>query len=202
MTIKQIKKLFEQSIELKKRIIQDKSYYILNEMSDEITKSIMNNGKLLLCGNGGSAADAQHLAAELLIRLRPTYNRKSLPAISLNFDSSTITACGNDYGFNNIYKRLIESIGLSNDVLLVISTSGNSINIVNALKAAKKKNITCFGFLGSNGGRASKLCKAFIAPSNITGRIQEAHITAGHALMESIEDKLIKSKYLTLNKLN
>jgi D-sedoheptulose 7-phosphate isomerase len=91
-------------------------------MTKEITKSILNNGKLLLCGNGGSAADAQHLAAELLIRLWPTHNRKSVPAIALNFDTSTITACGNDYGFNNLYKRLIESLFSPNDVLLIIST--------------------------------------------------------------------------------
>ncbi len=200
MSIKKIKKLFEDSADLKLKILKHKSYLILEEMSNAIVKSIQNDGKLLICGNGGSAADAQHLAAELLIRLRPNKNRKSLPALALALDTSTITACGNDYGFNNIYKRIIESIGKKNDVLLVISTSGNSPNILNALKAAKKKNIICLGFLGSNGGKASKLCKSFIPPSNVTGRIQESHITAGHALMESIEDKLLKNKYLTLKK--
>jgi len=198
MSLTNIKNLFIESANLKKKIIKEKTYYILEEMSNEIAKSIENNGKLLICGNGGSAADAQHLAAELLIRLRPTHNRKSVPAIALSLDISTITACGNDYGFNNLYKRLVESLGFKNDILLVISTSGNSINIINALKAAKKKNIKCFGFLGSNGGKASKICKAFISPSNITGRIQESHITAGHALMESIEDNLIKSNYLKI----
>ena len=141
MSIKKIKKLFKDSADLKLKILKHKSYLILEEMSNAIVKSIQNDGKLLICGNGGSAADAQHLAAELLIRLRPNKNRKSLPALALALDTSTITACGNDYGFNNIYKRIIESIGKKNDVLLVISTSGNSPNILNALKAAKKKKL-------------------------------------------------------------
>ena len=127
-------------------------------MGDEIVKSFENNGKLLVCGNGGSAADSQHLVAELLIRLRPSYNRNALPALSLTMDASTLTACGNDYGFQSVFERPINALGSKNDILLTISTSGESINIIKALKAAKKKKMKCFGFLGNKGGKAKKFC--------------------------------------------
>ena len=153
----------------------------------------------MLCGNGGSAADAQHLAAEMLVRLRPNNNREGVPAIALAQDTSTITACGNDFGFEILYKRMVESLGKEGDIFIGITTSGNSENIILAMEAAKRMNIKVFGFLGCNGGDAFKLCdEAFIVPSNDTGRIQEAHITAGHALMECVEDKLLEVKYLNL----
>ena len=152
---------------------------------------------MLICGNGGSAADAQHLAAELLIRLRPTVNRQSLPAISLVQDTSTITACANDYGYECIFERLLESLGKPGDVLLGISTSGNSENVNRALQSAKLQDIVPTGFLGSGGGGAKHLCQeAFIVPSQNTARIQESHIMAGHILMETIEDILIAESFL------
>jgi len=152
-----------------------------------------------LCGNGGSAADAQHLAAEMLIRLRPNNNRAGIPAISLAQDTSTITACGNDFGYKKLYERMVQSLGQEGDVLIAITTSGNSENIILAMKQARKMGIKVFGFLGSGGGKALELCdEAFIVPSDNTGRIQEAHITAGHALMEYIEDRLIESNYVHL----
>ena len=195
--MKKIEKIFEESIKIKNKILLNKTYSILPLIGDQIVESILTKGKLLICGNGGSAADAQHLAAELLIRLRPFINRNSIPAITLATDSSTLTACGNDYSFDNIYERILFSLGNDNDSLLVITTSGNSKNIIKVLKMAKKKNIKAFGFLGNNGGLAKNYCdESFIVPSNITGRIQESHITAGHALMEYIEDKLIKLKYI------
>jgi D-sedoheptulose 7-phosphate isomerase len=168
-------------------------------MGDCIVQSILNGNKLMLCGNGGSAADAQHLAAEMLIRLRPMNNREGVAAITLAQDVSTITACGNDFGYEKLYERMTTSLGREGDCLIAITTSGNSENIILAMRAAKKMGIKVFGFLGSGGGRALELCdEAFVVPSDNTGRIQEAHITAGHALMEYIEDQLIESNYLHL----
>jgi len=168
-------------------------------MGDMATFSIKNGGKIILCGNGGSAADAQHLVAEMLIRLRPMNNREGVAAITLAQDISTITACGNDFGYDVLYERVLKSLGRSGDCLIGITTSGNSKNVILAMKAAKELNIKVFGFLGCKGGEALKYCdEAFIVPSSDTGRIQEAHITAGHALMENIEDQLIDSGYLNL----
>ena len=147
----------------------------------------------MICGNGRSAADAQHLVAEFLIRLTSDVNRQGIPAISLAQDTSTITACINDYGSDLIFKRVLLTLGRSGDVLLAITTSGNSKNIIETLKAAKENNIFCIGFLGNGGGEALDLCDlSFVVPGNITGRIQEAHITAGHAMLQYIEDILLK----------
>jgi len=170
------------------------------EKASRLAISTLKNGnKILLCGNGGSAADAQHLAAEMLIRLRPNNNREGIPAITLAQDTSTITACGNDFGYDLLYKRLVKTLGNSGDCLIAITTSGNSKNIILAMKVAKEMGIKVFGLLGCKGGEALKYCdEAFVVPSNNTGRIQEAHITAGHALMEYIEDQLIESGYLYL----
>ena len=193
-----IKNIFSNSIKLKIACI-DEGFGSLVRMGDAIVNTIENGGKLLICGNGGSAADAQHLVAELVVRLRPTVNRRGLPAISLAMDISTITACSNDYNYNMLFSRTLESIGSSGDCLLGITTSGNSQNIYNAMELAKKMSIRTFGFLGAGGGKVFKLCdEAFLVPSNETGRIQECHITAGHALMEHIEDKLIEKKYMKL----
>jgi D-sedoheptulose 7-phosphate isomerase len=171
----------------------------LISMGDKIIKSIESGGKIMLCGNGGSAADAQHLAAEMLVRLRPNNNRNGIAAIALAQDTSTITACGNDFSYDKLYERIVQSLGNKGDVLIAITTSGNSENIVLAMKQAKKMNIKVFGFLGSGGGEALKYCdEAFIVPNDNTGRIQEVHITTGHALMEYIEDGLIKNGYLVL----
>ena len=167
----------------------------LEFIGQAIVDSINNGGKLMICGNGGSAADAQHLVAELLIRLKPLNNRRALPALSLAQDVSTITACGNDFAFENLYSRVLEGLGNPSDALLVISTSGNSENIYRVLSTAKKLKIKSFGFLGSSGGRCLHLCdKAFVVPSSNTANIQEAHITAGHALMSFIEDSVIYGK--------
>jgi D-sedoheptulose 7-phosphate isomerase len=149
----------------------------------------------LLCGNGGSAADAQHLAAEFLVRLRPEVNRKPFSALSLALDTSTITACGNDYNFNLIFSRNLEALGCNKDILIVISTSGNSKNIIEVLKAAKKKKIYSIGFLGSEGGNAKKNCNLpLIVKSSNTATIQECHIFLGHYILENVEKKLLIKK--------
>ena len=153
----------------------------------------------MLCGNGGSAADAQHLAAEMLVRLRPKNNREGIPAIALAQDTSTITACGNDFGYDTIFERMVVSLGKEGDCLIGLTTSGNSENVILAMRAAKDMGIKVFGFLGAGGSRALELCdESFVVPSDNTGRIQEAHITAGHALMEYIEDHLLEVGYLHL----
>jgi D-sedoheptulose 7-phosphate isomerase len=197
--INNINEIFLKSIQTKKACL-DQGLYCIVDMGNIIYKSIEQGGKIMLCGNGGSAADAQHLAAEMLIRLRPHNNREGVAAISLAQDTSTITACGNDFGYDVLYERVLRALGRSGDCLIGITTSGNSKNVILAMKAAKELNIKVFGFLGCGGGEALKYCdEAFIVPSDDTGRIQEAHITAGHALMEYVEDRLIESGYLTLN---
>ncbi len=195
-----IERLFKQSIHTKQDCIKQ-GFQPLYEMGDYITQSIKNGGKIMLCGNGGSAADAQHLAAEMLVRLRPMNNREGVAAMTLAQDTSTITACGNDFGYEILYERVLRSLGKKGDCLIGITTSGNSKNVILAMKAAQEMGIKVFGFLGCKGGEALKYCdEAFIVPSEDTGRIQEAHITAGHALMEYIEDRLIESNYLHLQK--
>ena len=195
---KKVKELFEESINVK-RLCVEQGFLPIENMCRKITSALEKGNKLMLCGNGGSAADAQHLAAEMLVRLRPKNNRAGIPAISLAQDTSTITACGNDFGYDQLFSRLVQTLGQEGDVLIVITTSGNSKNILKAVKSAKKMGVLVFGFLGAGGGKVMKYCdEYFLVPSNDTGRIQEAHITAGHALMELIEDELLNSGYITL----
>jgi len=159
-----------------------------------IFKKIKTKGKLLICGNGGSAADSQHLVTEFVVRLRPHINRNPIPAISLVGDSSTITACGNDYNFNQIFKRNLQAVGSKKDILLVLSTSGKSKNIIEVLKYAKKKNISTIGFFGNNGGLAKKYCDYnLIIKSKNVARIQEAQMFLGHFIFEKVEDLVLKN---------
>ena len=199
LDLNNINKIFTESIAVKQDLIKNGHLNVLTVMGDEIVKAIKSGSKIFLCGNGGSAADAQHLAAEMLVRLRPSYNRNPIPAIALAQDTSTITACGNDFGFEYLYERLVKGLGRSGDILIGITTSGNSENIIRAMKQAKNSSIKVFGFLGCEGGEAINFCdEALVIPSNETGRIQESHITAGHALMEYVENKLIDNNYLHL----
>ncbi len=187
-----IRTLFEESIALKQKVLETDLLDTLSSVADMIADSIAKGGRLYLCGNGGSAADAQHLAAELLIRLRSSVNRDSLPALTLATDISSVTACGNDYGFDDIFARPLAGLGRAGDVLLGITTSGRSPNVIKAFQKAREMNIKTVGFLGCSGMPASDLCDlAFIVPSIDTGRVQEVHITAGHALMEAVEDRLL-----------
>tara|TARA_B100000242_G_scaffold289410_2_gene259198 strand:- start:1860 stop:2459 length:600 start_codon:yes stop_codon:yes gene_type:complete len=188
-----LKKAIEDSITAKNSLffIEDKIKLAIKE----IYKRISKGGKIFLCGNGGSAADAQHLAAEFLVRLRPEINRKPLPAISLATDISTVTACGNDYSFNKIFSRNLEALGCSKDILIVISTSGQSKNILSVLKFAKKKKIFSIAFLGKTGGKAIKEANiSLMIKSRVTARIQESHILLGHYIFEELEKKLISLK--------
>ena len=186
-----LKNTLEESIKIKKRLLKlDKQ---IDLAINQIYKSIKLGGKILLCGNGGSAADAQHLAAEFTVRLRPHLNRKPIPALSLSSDASTLTACGNDYGFKKIFVRNLQALFSKNDTLIAISTSGNSENIIEALKFCKKEEIFTIGLLGSKGGKAKKYCNLkLIVPSNNTARIQETHIFLGHYIFENAEDLILK----------
>lgn len=186
------KEIFEQSAAVKIAVAAGNGPVHLAEMARIAASSIKSGGKVIFCGNGGSAADAQHIAAELLVRLRADRERDGLPALTLAQDTSTLTACANDYGFNHIFERPLRALGRKGDVLVGISTSGNSENVIQAMLAAREMGISVLGFLGGNGGRALALCDVcFIPPATAdTGRIQETHITAGHALVELIEDAL------------
>ena len=167
----------------------------INNVIINIHKKLKKGGKILLCGNGGSAADAQHLAAEFLIRLRPNINRNPLPALTLTQDTSTLTACGNDYSFEDIFLRPFQAIANKNDILICISTSGNSKNILKVLKEAKKKNIYSVCFLGKDGGQAIKICdEPLVISSNNTARIQECHIFLGHFILEKVENLILNRK--------
>ena len=163
----------------------------------KVLTAIKKSKKILICGNGGSAADAQHLAAEYLVRLRPNVNRKPLPIITLAQDVSTITACSNDYSFENLFSRNLEALYKDGDLLLTISTSGMSKNILNVLNYAKKKNIYSISLLGNKGGKAKSLTNIpIIVPSKNVARIQECHIFIGHLILEWVENELIKKKII------
>jgi len=156
-----------------------------------ITNAYKNNKKLLLCGNGGSAADCQHIATELMIRLCHHINRPALPAIALTTDSSNLSAGGNDIGFENVFARNVEGLGNEGDVLIAISTSGNSPNVLKAADKAKEKKMSVIGFLGGNGGKLKdKVDLPVIIPSANTQRIQEGHITIAHIICELVEEEL------------
>jgi len=202
--MKKINELFIESIEVKQKVVADRdAVEKIIQMAEMISVAIENGNKLLLCGNGGSAADAQHLAAELVVRLRPNINRRALPAISLAMDTSSITACGNDFSFDDIFVRSLEALARPGDVLLGISTSGNSENVKRALQRAKNINVETCAFLGCDGGVIKSLPDIeYVVPSASTGRVQEVHIMLGHALMECIEDRLIETGYLNLEKNN
>lgn len=158
----------------------------LIELSKLCTSALDNGGKILICGNGGSAADAQHIAAELVGRYK--IERKGLAAIALTTDSSIITAIGNDYGYHRVFDRQVEALAVSGDVLIGISTSGNSTNVVNALQLAKKIGCSTVGMTGGGGGRFIEVCDvSLVVPSFDVPRIQEMHIVIGHTLCQLIE---------------
>lgn len=197
-TTTKISTLLERSIVLKQQVLATRIPDITAQMAHLCADSIATGGKLMLAGNGGSAADAQHLAAELLVRLRPNVNRQAIPAIALAMDVSSMTAHGNDYSYASFYARMTQGLGRKGDLLLGITTSGASPNIIEAFKIAREMGIHTLGFLGGDGGEALRWCDlAIVVPSKETGRIQEVHITIGHALMEAIEERLLEMNHIT-----
>jgi D-sedoheptulose 7-phosphate isomerase len=164
----------------------------INFAIKKIYYCIKNKKKIFICGNGGSAADSQHLAAEFLVRLRPKVNRSPWPIISLAQDAAVLTACGNDYGFQKIFSRTLEALFNKGDILICFSTSGKSKNIIEVLKFAKKNKIFSISFLGKTGGSAKNLTDhPIIVKNNNTARVQEAHIFLGHFILEQVETRLM-----------
>ncbi len=160
----------------------------ISEAVETLIAGIKNGGKIMFCGNGGSAADAQHLATEFMIRLSHDLTRPAIPAIALTTDSSNLTAGGNDIGFENVFARNVEGLGKKEDVLIAISTSGNSANVINAVAKAKEMGIKTIGFLGGSGGKLKELVDTpIVIPTENVQRIQEGHITVGHILCEATE---------------
>jgi len=162
------------------------AFPLVSEVGVLLQNCIKNGGKILLCGNGGSAADSQHIAAEIVGRFKK--ERKGLPAIALTTDTSILTSVGNDYGYDYIFARQVEALCRPEDVLIGITTSGNSANVVRAIEAANEIGATTIGLTGGTGGKLTALCKHnLVVPSNVTARIQEAHIFIGHCLCEILE---------------
>ena len=183
-----------ESIEVKRRMLED--FHLIDtieEVSFQAAEILKNKGRILLCGNGGSAADAQHIAAELSGRFM--MEREPLDAEALHVNTSYLTAVANDYSYNDVYSRLVKAKGRQDDMLIAISTSGNSQNIINAVEAAKAIDMVTVGFTGEGGGKLRDLVNYLInVPSNETPRIQEAHILVGHIFCKLIEEKLFAQK--------
>lgn len=187
MEVNQIKKAIIDSIEVKKLLLADKNISDILHIASIIYTSLNSDKKILLAGNGGSAADSQHIAAEFISRFM--FDRPAMAAIALTTDTSALTAIGNDYGFINLFSRQIEAIGNSGDVFIGISTSGNSDNIQRAAKVAKKLGLITIGLAGNGGSIWSDFDYVIRAPSTITARIQECHILIGHIICELVEAK-------------
>jgi D-sedoheptulose 7-phosphate isomerase len=184
-----IKKIIKSSIDTKQSVLQNEGLLKTIAASvDVIVNAFRNGNRVYFCGNGGSAADAQHLAAEFSGRFYT--DRKALPAEALHCNTSYLTAVANDYSFDVIYSRLIDGIGEAGDVLVGLSTSGNSANIVKAFETAKKKGMITIGFTGKSGGNMKPLCDHLLnIPSTDTPRIQESHIMVGHIICQLVEEK-------------
>lgn len=188
--LQKIKDIIQTSINVKKLIHSDNELIkTIDTISQIIENCYKNDGKVLFCGNGGSAADAQHLAAELSGRFY--YDRPPLFAEALHVNSSYVTAVANDYSFDEIYARLVRAFGKKGDILIGLSTSGNSHNIINAFNTAKQMEIITVGFTGEDGGEIKKISDYLISiPSSDTPRIQESHIMVGHIICQLVEEKI------------
>lgn len=189
-----IESSLKESSELKLEVLQHCSSEI-SEAIDMILQAFKAGKKILLCGNGGSAADAQHLATEFVIRLNPLIKRPGLPAIALTTDTSLLTAGANDLGYDNVFTRSIEALGNEGDVLIGISTSGNSESVNRGFQKAHEQKMKTIGFLGKGGGNSKDLVDlAITIPSDDAQRIQEAHITIGHIIFQQVEQELFGPK--------
>lgn len=185
-----IKNIIEASVQVKQQILADASLQQRIEEAIRMIVTAFNNGnKVLFCGNGGSAADAQHLAAEFSGRFYK--DRKALPSEALHCNTSYLTAVANDYSYDVIYSRIIDGIGEKGDVLVGLSTSGNSGNILKAFEVSKEKGVSTIGFTGATGGKMKDACDILLnVPSTDTPRIQESHIMIGHIICQLVEEQI------------
>ena len=184
-------KEIEKSIEVKTNVLNNNTIIEqLNTLVNNCIQSLKSGGKIIFCGNGGSFADSQHLAAEFISRLR--FDRAPLASIALGTNSSNMSAIGNDYGYDQVFKREILALGNSNDIFVPISTSGNSGNVIDAIISANEKGIKTVAFTGGTGGKMVNFCECIIVPSSSTEKIQEVHIMLGHILCYLIEEKVFK----------
>lgn len=182
-----IKTEIVKSIEIKENVLTSPIIISkLEELVNECLSSLKSGGKVIFCGNGGSFADSQHLAAEFVSRLR--FDRSPLASIALGTNSSNMSAIGNDYGYDQVFRREILALGNKNDVFIPISTSGNSINVIEAIKAAKELGIKTIALTGGTGGKMKEICECIVVPSTSTEKIQEVHIMLGHILCYLIEE--------------
>jgi D-sedoheptulose 7-phosphate isomerase len=183
--------MMNKSADLKRRIASELAAAVIGVV-DACEASLRGGGKLMFCGNGGSAADSQHLATEMLIRLRGAVERPSIAALALTLDPAMLTAAGNDYGYDMAFERPLRGLGRQGDVLFGITTSGRSPNVVRALMAAREMGIATVGVLGGTGEPAISHCDhVLLVPDKETARIQECHIALGHAVLELLEDRLV-----------
>jgi len=178
----------EESVTVKRRVLS-RELSVLGRVADTVVRVLRGGGKVLLCGNGGSAADSQHVAAELVSRFRR--DRQAFPAVALSTDTSILTSVGNDYGFEHLFERQVEALGAEDDMVWGFSTSGESENVIRAVRTGDRLGLRTVGFTGAGGGRlagAAELC--FRAPSDSTARIQEVHLCVAHAICEFVEREL------------
>ena len=187
-----IQNIIAESVSVKQKLMADKAAMSqIEQVANKMIESYRAGGKTLFAGNGGSAADAQHLAAELVNRF--TFDHDGIPALALTTDSSVVTSISNDYNFNVLFSRQVKALGNAGDVFIGISTSGNSTNILQAFDVCREKKIFTVGLTGGTGGKMAGKCDVCIrVPSTVTARIQEAHILIGHILCGLVEDSLFK----------
>lgn len=188
--MEKIRNIIKASIETKQQVLQNEELLVVIQNAvDAIVTAFSNGNSVYFCGNGGSAADAQHLAAEFSGRFYT--DRKALPAEALHCNTSYLTAVANDYSFDVIYSRMIDGIGKQGDILIGLSTSGNSANIINAFEKAREKKMTTIGFTGKSGGKMKDCSDMLInIPSTDTPRIQESHIMVGHIICQLVEERI------------
>ena len=186
-----IQERFEEHLTVANAVMQSDILEQVERVAIAIKAALANGKKVLFCGNGGSAADSQHLAAELVGRFQK--ERQGLPAIALTVDTSILTAVSNDYGFDKVFVRQVEALGNEGDVLVGISTSGTSPNVLAAVELAKTKGMYCVGMTAANGAKMAEICDECIAvPAKVTARAQEMHILIGHIICESVEKSLFE----------
>lgn len=179
----------QKSIEVKQAVLANAQIVSqLEGLVSDCINALESGGKVIFCGNGGSFADSQHLAAEFVSRLR--FDRSPLASVALGTNNSNMSAIGNDYGYDQVFRREILALGHPNDVFIPISTSGNSLNVVAAIQAAQEKNIRTVAFTGGTGGKMKDMCDAIVVPSSSTEKIQEVHIMFGHIMCYLIEEKI------------